>query len=237
MNDLSATFSSPERQAEFARQLLERAQAIPSVESAAVSNSLPMQNTFRFIMPLQIEGRQLPDDTSASVRAVSRDYFNTMRIPLLRGRDFSPADEGHKNIAIINHEMAERFWPGSNPIGMRIVLEKAEPRTIVGVVGDVKSSSLDAGPETEVYLPFAEEPARYVGLVLRSSSDPRLLAAIVRAVVRQIDANQPITQVATMQEMIEEFFAFCLFPFNVSLAQRFQRPRVENRSRSLDALA
>ena len=201
-----ASYSKPAQQAEFAHELLERVQAMPSVESAAVSNSLPMQNTFILIMPLQIEGRQLPADTTASVRAISDDYFRTMQIPLLRGHDFSSADAGHKNVAIINREMAERFWPGSDPVGMRIVLEKSEPRTIIGVVGDVKSTSLDTGPETELYLPFAEKPAPSVGLVLRSSGDPQLLAANIGTAVRQIDANQPVTQVATMQEMIEEFF-------------------------------
>ena len=217
------SYSSPGQQAEFARELLDRTQAIPSVEAAAVSNSLPMQNTYILIMPLQIEGRQLPEDTTASVRAVSRDYFSTMQVPLLRGRDFSHADEGHNNVAIINRETAERFWPGSDPIGMRLVLGKEEPRTIVGIVGNVTSSSLDAGPETELYLPFAEEPARYVGLVLRSSGDPQLLAATVKAVVRQIDATQPITKIATMQEMIEEFldrprFNFTLFGAFAALA-------------------
>lgn len=211
---LSVTsYSSPKQQAEFARELLERAQAIPSVESAAVSNSLPMQNVYMFGMHLQIEGRQLPDDTAVIVRAISGDYFRTLRIPVLRGRDLSLADEGKEDIAIVNRETAERFWPGSDPIGMRMVLEKGKPRTIIGVVGNVKSSSLDAGPETEVYLPFAEEPARYVGLVLRSSGDLKLLAATVRAVVSGIDPNQPVTEVATMREMIEEFFGRPRFNF------------------------
>lgn len=210
-----ASYSNPSQQAEFARELLERVQAMPSVESAAVSNSLPMQNTFMLLMPFQIEGRQLPADTRASVRAVSADYFRTMQIPLLRGRDFSPADAGHKEVAIINREMAEHFWPGSDPTGMRIVLGKAESRTIVGVVGDVKSASLDTDAETELYLPFAEQPAPSVGLVLRSSGDPQLLAANIRKAVRQIDANQPITQVATMQEMIEEFFDRPRFNFTL----------------------
>jgi putative ABC transport system permease protein len=209
------SYAGPRQQAEFARELLERAQSIPSVESAAVSNSLPLQNTYIVLTHLQIEGRQLTDDTIASTRAVSGDYFSTMQIPLLRGRAFSPADEGLNNVAIINRETAERFWPGSDPIGMRVVLEKAQPRTIVGVVGDVKSSGLDAGPETELYLPFVEQPARYVGLVLRSSGDHQLLVGAIRAVVRQIDANQPITQVATMQEMIEEYFDRPRFNFTL----------------------
>jgi putative ABC transport system permease protein len=208
-----ASYGKPAQQAEFAHELLERVQAIPSVESAAVSNSLPLQNTFILTMPLQIEGRPLSADTRASVRAVSDDYFRTMQIPLLRGRDFSFADAGHKSVAIINRQMAEYFWPGSDPVGMRIVLEKSEPRTIIGVVADVKSTSLDTDAETEVYLPFAEQPASTVGLVLRSSGDPQLLAANVRTAVRQIDANQPVTQVATMEQMIEEFFERPRFNF------------------------
>ena len=218
-----ASYSNPAQQAEFARELLERVQAMPSVESAAVSNSLPMQSTFMLIMPLQIEGRELASDTRISVRAVSGDYFRTMQIPLLRGRDFSATDVGQKSVAIINREMAERFWPGSDPTGVRIVLEKAGPRTIIGVVGDVKSSSLDTDAESELYLPFAEQPAPDVGLVLRSSGDPQLLTANIRTAVRQIDANQPVAEVATMQAVIEEFydrprFNFMLFGAFATLA-------------------
>jgi predicted permease len=218
-----AYYSRPRQQAEFARRLLERAQAIPLVESAAVSNSLPLQNMYMFGMHLQIEGRQLPDDTTATVRAISPDYFSVMRIPLLRGRDLSLADEGREDVAIINQEMSEQFWPGSDPVGTSIVLEKEKPRTIIGVVANIKSNTLDAGPEPEVYLPFAEKPARYVGLVLRSSADPQPLTANVRAVVRGIDPNQPITEVATMQEMIKEFydrprFNFTLFGSFAALA-------------------
>jgi putative ABC transport system permease protein len=214
MVPLSETsYSNPAQQAEFARQLLERVQTMPSVESAAVSNSLPMQNTFTLLMPLQIEGRQLPADTSVAVRAVSDDYFRTMQIPLLRGRDFTSADVGHKNVVIINRELAERFWPGSDPVGMRIVLEKSEPRTIIGVVRNVKSTSLDTDPETELYLPFAEQPASSVGLALRSSGDPQLLVANIKTAVREIDPNQPISEVATMQKMIDEFFERPRFNF------------------------
>lgn len=72
-----------------------------------------------------------------------------MQIPLVRGRDFSSADAGNKNVAIINR-VAEHFWPGSDPVGTRIVLENSEPRTIIGVVGDVNRSSLDTDPETEL---------------------------------------------------------------------------------------
>ena len=208
-----ASYSNPAQQAEFANRLLERVQAIPSVESAAVSNSLPMQNTFMLTMSLQIEGRQLSGDASVAVRAVSDDYFRTMQIPLMRGRDFSSADAGNKNVAIINRELAEHFWPGSDPVGTRIVLEKSEPRTIIGVVGDVKSSSLDTDPETELYIPFAEQPASSVGLVLRSSGDPQLLVANIKTAVREIDPNQPISQVATMQKMIDEFFERPRFNF------------------------
>jgi len=208
-----ASYSTPAQQAEFANRLLDRVQAIPSVESAAVSNSLPMQNTFILTMPLQIEGSQLPPDTSVAVRAVSNDYFRTMQIPLLRGRDFAAADVGHKNVAIINREMAERFWPGSDPVGMRIVLDKSEPRTIIGVVRDVKSTSLDTDPETELYLPFAEQPASSVGLALRTSDDPQLLVSNIKTAVREIDPNQPISEVATMQKMMDQNFERPRFNF------------------------
>jgi putative ABC transport system permease protein len=148
----------------------------------------------------------LPEDTSIAVRAVSLNYFGTMRIPLLRGRSFLAADEGKEDTAIVNRETAERFWAGSDPIGQRIGLDKGKPRTIVGVVANVKSSSPDADSEIEVYVPFAEEPAPYIGLVLRSPVDLRPLEATVRAVVRGIDPNQPVTEVASMRKTLGDFF-------------------------------
>lgn len=201
------SYSTPKAQAEFARELLERAQLIPNVESVAISNSLPMQNRFLFGMHLAIEGRKLPEDTTIAVRAVSAGYFRTMRIPFIRGRDFSPADEGKEDTAVVNRETADRFWAGSDPIGQRLVLENGKPRTIVGVVSNVKSGSPDADSEIEVYLPFVEEPAPYLGLVVRSAGDPRTLASSVSAAVRAIDPNQPVAEVAGMRETLGEFFA------------------------------
>jgi putative ABC transport system permease protein len=200
------SYAAPKAQAEFARELLERTEGIPTVESAAVSNSLPMQNRYLLGARLGIEGRQLPEDTSIAVRAVSLNYFGTMRIPLLRGRDFLAADEGKEDTAIVNRETAERFWAGSDPIGQRLVLDKGKPRTIVGVVANVRSSSPDADSEIEVYLPFAEQPAPYIGLVLRSPGDLRPLEDAVSAVVRGIDPNQPVTEVASMRKTLADFF-------------------------------
>ena len=201
------SYSTQREQAEFVRVLLERAQGLPTVESAAVSNSLPMQNRYLFSMQFDIVGRQLPDDTSIAVRAVSPGYFGTMRIKLLEGRDFSVADEGKEDTAIVNWETAERYWHGSDPIGQQIVLGKGKPRTIIGVVSNVRSNSPDIDPETEVYLPFAEQPARYIGLVLRSSDELRPLAPAVGALVRDIDRNQPVTDISTMNDVLGEFFA------------------------------
>jgi putative ABC transport system permease protein len=212
-------YSSQQQQAEFARELLDRAQAIPTVESAAVSNSLPMQNRYSVGMRLEIEGMQLPEDASVFVRGVSLGYFNTMRIPLLAGRNFSLADEGKRDTAIVNRRMAEHFWPDSDAIGRRILLDNGKPRIIIGIVADVKSSSVDSGAEIEVYVPFAEEPAPYIGLVLRGSGDVQPLAAAVGAVVRGLDSNQPISDVASMREILGEFFARPRF--NLALLSSF----------------
>ena len=211
----TAHYGSSKQQAGFARDLLDRVRAIPGVESAAVSNSIPMQDRYVLGMRLQIDGRLLPEDTTVFVRAISPGYFTTMGIQVLKGRVLSLTDEGKENVVVINSEMAERFWPGTNPIGTNIILEDSKARTIIGVVANVKSTALDTPAESEVYLPFAEEPCADMGLALRSSGDLRTLAAAVRSAVRDIDPNQPISDVASMREMIDEFLARPRFNFEL----------------------
>jgi putative ABC transport system permease protein len=206
-----AVYRTPAQQAAFAGQLLERVRAIPSVESAAVSNSLPMAGNFTLSADIEIEGRQLPQsDASVFVRAVSIDYFRTMGIPLLKGRDFSEADQGKPDAVIVNQATARHYWPGSEkslePVGRQIYLEK-QPRTIVGVVADIKNFGLEADTGKEIYVTYAELPAVFLGLAVRTLGDPGAVAAAVRAAVHGVDRNQTVDAVVSMREILDRSMA------------------------------
>jgi putative ABC transport system permease protein len=207
-----AVYRAPQQQAAFAEQLLERVRTIPSVQSAAVSNSLPMASGFTVGAGVEIEGRQLPpSDASVFVRAVSRGYFRTMGIALLKGRDFTEADQGRSDTVIINQAAARHYWPGSNdsrePIGRQIYLDKGKPRTIIGVAADVKNFGLDADAGQEIYILFDDMPTVYVGLAVRTMGHPGAVAAAVRAVVHGLDRNQTVESVASMREILDRFVA------------------------------
>ena len=199
-----SVYSTPQQQAAFARDLLERIRAIPTVETAAVSNSLPMASYLLVSTPsIQIDGRQLEEgDSGVDIRAVSPGYLRTMGITLINGRAFEERDEIKGDTVIVNQAAARHFWPEDNPIGHRIITDK--PLTVIGVVADVKNNGLARGTSREIYLPFSEIPATTIGLAVRTSGDPGSVTAYVRAVVRSLDPNQPVDLVATMREVLGE---------------------------------
>jgi putative ABC transport system permease protein len=202
-----AVYRAPAQQRAFAEQLLERVRTIPSVQVAAVSNTLPMASNFSMSMQIEIEGRQLPEsDSSVSVRAVSLDYFRTMGIALMKGRDFTAADQGKSDVLIVNQAMARHYWPGADPVGRQIRLE-GKAHTIAGMVANVKNFGLQAETGIEVYVPFADAPTTYVGLAVRTLGDPGAVAGAVRAVVHGVDRNLTVDRVASMREILNRLVA------------------------------
>jgi putative ABC transport system permease protein len=203
-----ALYGEPARQVAFARDLLQRAQTIPAVQSAAISNSLPMATVFSMTADLQIAGRRLPEsESTVFLRAVTGDYFRTMRIALLRGRFLVESDEDRHDVALINQTAARQYWPAADPIGQRFSVEDGIVRTVVGVVADTTSRELDLPADREVYLPFSEQPTMFLGLVLRTSGDPRAAASGVRRAVTALDRDQPVQSVMTMREVIDRFLS------------------------------
>ncbi len=202
----SEVYREGPQQAEFAAQLLERVRMVPGVQSAAVSNSLPLATSFIMSANVEIEGRQLSaTESSVGVRAVTAGYFRTMGIAVVRGREFAEADEGRKDGVIVNQTTARHFWPGEDPMGRQISMEKEKPRTVIGMVADVKNLGLDAGTGTEIYVPFVEEPTTYVGLAVRTVGEPGGAVAAVRGIVRGLDRNQAVDNVASMREVLGEY--------------------------------
>jgi putative ABC transport system permease protein len=145
----------------FLDRLLERLRALPGVDSAAAANFVPLTGqsdwgSFNIVGRPTLDWSQAP---SAEGRSVSPDYFHTMGIPLIRGREFTEQDQrNHADVMMINEAMARKFWPDADPMGQRIVNMDEEPRSreIIGIVGDVKSFGLDADgpPEMSAFMAY-----------------------------------------------------------------------------------
>jgi putative ABC transport system permease protein len=160
-----------------------------------------------------IEGRApgLPAQQPwAALASVSADYRRTMRIPLLQGRDLTPSTApGAAPAALISRFAAQRYWPNEDPIGTRIRLEGADNRwiEIAGIVGDVRNSDVDAGVIPQLYLLHADHPERAMAVVVRSGGEAALLTGAIRAQVAQLDKDQPIYGVATMDRVLYDDLA------------------------------
>ncbi|MGH9860803.1 MAG: ABC transporter permease, partial [Candidatus Acidiferrales bacterium] len=205
-------YAQPAQQAAFFQQTLERLKALPGVEWAALTSTVPVSGNDE-LYGLTVEGRATDagDLPSPLYYLVSPEYFRTMEIPLLAGRAFTEQDAGGApRVVMINRTFAERIFPGRNPIGQRIRLGRNSSvvREIVGVVADTKHYSLgEKNGLLQVYEPFAQMPARWMSLVLRTSVEPGSLAGAVRREVQAVDPDQPITGLQTLDETLAQSVA------------------------------
>ena len=200
--------ASPQRQAFFS-QVLDRVLPLPGVRSAAVSTRLPFSR-FWGSASFHVEGQPEPaPGTSPMVlnQEVSANYFATMRIPILAGRTFTPSDLApDSNAIIVSATFAQRFLPAGSPLSKRVRLgAPTDPWSlIVGVVGDVRYASLDSASDPQVYLPYDGANADLASIVVRTGQDPRGLASLVRAQFAAIDPAQPVFDITTMQQRLDD---------------------------------
>jgi len=195
----------------FWQQVLDRIRVIPGVESAALGTVVPLTGNHRR-SDVTIEGLPTPgpgEFPHPDRHTISAGYITTMGIPLLRGRNFSDADnETAPDVALINSTMARRFWNDGDPIGKRFLWghpgKDEKWITIVGVVADTKLYGLDNPARLEVYSPYRQRPSADMNLVVRSAVDPASLTSAVRAAVATIDKDQPIFDVHTMQQLVDD---------------------------------
>ncbi len=202
----------------FYRQLLEKVRALPGVESAAGINHLPLAGDL-WGWPFMIEGRAKPRPGEAPAgvyRIATPGYFRTMKIPILRGRDISPADNwSAPGVVVINERAAQRYWPGEEAIGKRISFETDSEKptwlTVIGIVKDAKQGDWATRPSEEVYLAtfqnreFMESPdshSSYLTLVVRTTGEPAALTSAMKETVWSFDRNLPISEVLTMDGVV-----------------------------------
>jgi putative ABC transport system permease protein len=199
-------YSQGPRSSAFYERALERVKAVPGVESAALTNNLPLSG-FDSIGYYTLPGRSsgdLPQKARVGLQAVSSGYFRAMGIPLLRGRDFTVEDErsGTAKVAIVSDSMANRYWPGENSLGKLL----DSNTTVVGVVADIRRDSPGEAPSPQVYVPYGQKPfaSFLITFIVRTSSNPLGMAAEVRTAIQSLDQDQPVIQIRTMKEVVAE---------------------------------
>jgi predicted permease len=204
-------YDTDAKKAAFYEELVERTKALPGVRSAAAALTLPMTDTWMG-QPVQLAGTaplKLNERPIAVFQDITPAYFRAMDIPLKRGREFT----GHDNaqsvpVTVVNENLARLFWPqypgGPNPIGQQILVGSSpQPLEIVGIAANVHQSGRDDDPGPEVYFPCAQKSPQSAWLVVRTNAAPLSFANAVRAQVLAIDPDQPVSAVATMDDLVE----------------------------------
>ena len=194
----------------FYRETLERVRAIPGVSSAGAVLSLPINSGISGRFSFAIEGYTPEDDNGplAGFQIASSDYFQSLGIPVVRGRGFTVADDAEApSVAVINEALAELYWAGEDPIGRRVTWndpneEDADWATIVGIVGNTRHSGLDEPPRVEAFVPYLQSPMTYMTLVVKSELEVVSLSAQVRSAVAEVDPQQPLSEVMTMERVL-----------------------------------
>lgn len=203
--------------AAFFSQLLRKIRALPGAIFATADVAPPFTGigaaTDVAIVgePPRPPGQSLGTD----VRVIEPDYFRAMDIPLLRGRTFNDREFGQQsNVVIINRTFADKYFGGRDPLGQKIIIDMKDknlPDEIVGVVGDVHESSLASAPEPVSYWPYPELPYSVMTVVVRTAIPPPSMVPAIRQTLQQIDKDQPMAKIATMDQLVSDSVASSRF--------------------------
>jgi predicted permease len=211
-----AKYSEAPKRVAFFNDLLLHLQAIPGVQCAGLVSALPLTQ-YNTGIGLVVEGRPFPRPDEVPIvwfRIADEGYFRTMEIPLMRGRTFNVRDDTNAPpVAIINETMARRFWPNEDPLGKRFT--SGLPRsgrpitwiTIVGVAGDLRHKNLDQEPDAEVFWPFRQLAPAALSLTVRTTTDPTRFAPLLRTTVADLDREQPVSQIRSMEQIFADSIA------------------------------
>jgi len=195
---------------EFFRKLFAELRAIPGVQAAGATTSIPLTQHNNGT-GLIIEGRPVPPPTDIPIvwfRIVNSDYFRAMEIPLLRGRLFNEQDQAGPPVALVNETLARRFFPGEDAIGKKFTNGIPRPGnpttwiTIVGVVGDLHHMGLEEPPDAELFWPYQQLAPGSLSVAIRTNSDSESFASLLRKTVAAIDKNQPVSRIRGMADIL-----------------------------------
>ncbi len=195
----------------FFQNVIDRVKTLPGIEAAGVASHMPFVFTEELPITVESVANAGAQTQSIDTRTVSPDYFATMQIPLLGGQMFS-AEDGPQSmpVIVVNQAMANRYWPNQDPLGKRIKMGNVDSKSpwfaVKGVVKDSAQTALDQGIRPEVYFTLGQMAGRYrrMNLAVRTSVDPRTTLAAIQSAIREIDKDQPVYQIQTIDELIGE---------------------------------
>ena len=200
LNLAERNYAEPANRVNFFRALQERLEALPGVKSAGLVSHLPFGGnksggdvTIEGAPPLRPGERLI-----VFQRSISPSYFQTMQVRLLKGRYFDKHDPAGPPVAIVNETMARRCWPDQDPVGKRFGDGRDHWLTVVGVVADMRQTSLADEPDMEAYIPHTESAGGGMALVVRTATDPARLGPAVRTAVRELDKDLPVSDMSTL---------------------------------------
>lgn len=205
-------FPEAQQKAAFFHQALQQLATIPGVQSVGATTALPLSgssNSFRFSVAGQVAAATA-EKPQAQYRAISPDYFRTMGIPLLQGREFTDRDEANAaGVVVVNETMARRVFPEGDALGKHLTITYGKPiqREIVGIVGDVKHLRLNEEAKPEMYVPYSQNPWASMTFVIRTTVPPSDLVSTVRQRIWTANKNQPIDKIVAMNQILYESVA------------------------------
>jgi putative ABC transport system permease protein len=201
----------------FHRDLMAQLRAIPGVESAGTVLTLPLHWSIRGNLVFSMRDQPKPEgqEVGGGFQVVSLDYFQTLGIPLIRGRVFEESDsEESAPVALINETLARIHWPDEDPLGKQVCWggpseDDSDWMTVVGVVGDTHVDGLDIDPRPEIYMPYQQAPARHMSVVVRAAPGVEVatLGPLLRRAVMSVDPHQPVHGLVTMEEALSRSLA------------------------------
>ena len=203
-------YDDPARQVAFADALLDRARALPGVISTALGTDAPVADGVPY-WAFALAGVEQPAPEvvqDAVVYRASPEYFHTFGLPLIRGRLFEASDRADRTlVAVVSEGLAQRYWPGRDPIGSRITFgdpadSTSDWLTVVGVVGDVRQDGAVSPAYPQIYVPFAQLSNRSIVVALRTGRSPLALVGPLKQVLAGVDPNLALSQVSTMEQRV-----------------------------------
>ena len=218
----ASRYPNSEAERHLLDEVLARLRALPGVVGASVANYPPL-GIIGTVVTFQIQGRPAPapgEATTARFRIIDTEFFNTMRVPLLKGRTFEMGDADEaRGVAIISEAFARRFFPGEDPIGKYFrphfpggdaywYPQSANlPMRIVGIARDVYDNDIDTSDTPQMYLPYRQDPSRIMHLLVRTQGAPLNWAVAVRSAILAVDRDEPLDDVKTLEEVTAETFS------------------------------
>jgi putative ABC transport system permease protein len=205
----TAKYSEPHQWTAFFTEVLDNFENLPGVIQAGAVNAVPL-GVVQILGEVAVEGAPpAPGQLNPTVgwRKNSPGYFQTMGIPVLQGRAFTDRDDDRAEpVVIVDQNTARRFWPGESPLGKRLrLVGQGAPedwRSVVGLVGDVRHEGIETPVREQIYVPYLQYPHPFMYVLLHTSADAAGMAPVARNAVREVDKDQSVFRVETMQEKL-----------------------------------